>query len=65
MAGQQPVLLPGMVQLQDPTLPLAADPIEDAQMDMGATEADQNQDNVLMGDGSRAQANDSETGKAE
>ncbi|MCP4545493.1 MAG: hypothetical protein GY835_03370 [bacterium] len=65
MARQQPVPLPGMVQPQDPTLPIAADLVEDAPMDMGAMEADQNQDDVLMGDGSRAQANDSETRKAE
>ncbi len=65
MARQQPVPLPGVAQLQDPTLPIAADLIEDAPMDTGAMEVDQNQDNVLMGDGSGAQANDSETRKAE
>ncbi|MCP4537161.1 MAG: hypothetical protein GY832_08430 [Chloroflexi bacterium] len=65
MVGQQPVPLPGVAQPQDPTPPLAADLIEDTQMDMGVTEADQNQGDVLMGDGSGAQADDSETGKAE
>ncbi len=57
--------LPGVTQPQDPTPPLAADPIEDAQMDTGVTEVDQNQDDVLMGDSSGVQANNSETRKAE
>ncbi|MCP4545501.1 MAG: hypothetical protein GY835_03410 [bacterium] len=65
MAGQQPAQLPDVVQLQDPMPPLAADPIEDTQMDMGVMEADQNQGGISMDDGSGAQAKDSETGKTE
>ncbi len=64
MAGQQPAPLPGVAQLQDPMPRLAADPTKDTHMDTGAMEADQNQGDVLMGDGSGAQADDSETGKS-
>ncbi len=65
MARQQPVQLPDVAQLQDPTPPLAADPTKDTEMDTGAMEAEQNQGDIVMGDGSGAQANDSETGKTE
>ncbi len=65
IAGQQPAPLPDVAQPQDLTPPLAADPTEDTQMDTGAMETDQNQGDIVMGDGSGAQANDSETGKTE
>ncbi len=63
MARQQPAQLSDVAQLQDPMPPLAADPIEDTEMDTGAMEAEQNQGDVLMDDGSGAQAKDSETWK--
>ncbi len=65
MARQQPAQLPDVVQPQDPMPPLVADPIEDTDMDTGATEAEQNRGDVSMDDGSGAQAKDSETGKTE
>ncbi len=66
IARQQPAQLPDVAQPQDLMPPLAADPIEDPQMDTtSATEAEQNQGDVSMDDGSRAQAKDSETGKTE
>ncbi len=64
MAGQQPAPLPGVVQPQDVMLPLAANPTRDNRMDTGATETDQSQGDVLMGDSSGAQADDPGTGKS-
>ncbi len=65
MARQQPAQLPDVAQPQDLTPPLAADPVEETEMDTGATEAEKNQDNVSMDDSNGAQAKDSETGKTE
>ncbi len=44
--------------------PLAADPTGDNRMDTGATETDQSQGDILMGDGSGAQADDPGTGES-
>ncbi|MCP4546613.1 MAG: hypothetical protein GY835_09135 [bacterium] len=65
MARQQPGQLPDVAQPQDPTPSLAANPVEETEMDMGATEAEKNQDEILMDDGNGAQAKDLETGKTE
>ncbi len=61
MAGQQQTPPPDAVQPQEVPPPSAADPTGDTRMDMGATETDQNQGDVLMGDGSGARADDMET----
>ncbi len=61
MARQQPTPLSGVVQPQGVTPPLAADLTGDNHMDTGTTEPDQSQGDVLMGDGSRACADDPET----
>ncbi len=61
MAGQQQMLLPDAVQLQGAPPPSTTDPTRDTRMDMGMTEMDLNQGDVLMGDGSGARADDPET----
>ncbi|MCP4544828.1 MAG: hypothetical protein GY832_47790, partial [Chloroflexi bacterium] len=65
MAGQQPAQLPDVAQPQDPMPSLATDPVEETEMDTGATEAEKNQDDISMDDGNGVQAKDSETGKTE
>ncbi|MCP4546561.1 MAG: hypothetical protein GY835_08870 [bacterium] len=60
MAGQEQTPPPDAVQPQGvPPLP-AADLTGDTRMDTGATEMDQNQGDILMGDGSGAHADDTE-----
>ncbi len=61
MAGQQQTPPPDAVQQQGALPPSNADPTGDTRMDMGATEMDPSQGDVLMGDGSRARADDPET----
>ncbi len=63
MAGQQPVLLPGITQSEGVTPPPAADPPQDTHMDTGATEKDQSPDDVLMNDGKGAQAQETDESK--
>ncbi len=61
MAGQQQMPPPDAVQQQGAPPPSNADPTEDTHMDMGVTEMDANQGDVVMGDGSGVQADDPET----
>ncbi len=61
MAGQQQTPPPDAVQQQGAPPPSNADPTGDTHMDTGMTETDPNQGDVVMGDGSRAQADNPET----